>query len=229
MRPILAFVLILSIAPAVSAATSRIQGSALLERNRPVAGATVVVGSEGNGRRYVFTSTDSRGAFRVDGLPEGTYQVGFFRDGLLPILKPGIVLKPPFRGVVEVVMKPGSAVLPSAGSSAPEGGAPARVRGTASELEGAALSDVKIRFVRVDGSADPRETVTDGSGTFAVDELPPGRWEVESLGLAFLPLRAEIALEGESVLRLQLVRQPAGYRPLPLDLIPREEPIPPPE
>jgi hypothetical protein len=225
---VLAFVVASTVASAADEAataipTSRIQGSAIFERNRPIAGATVVVRSESGDGRFVLTSTDARGKFQVDGLPEGSYGVAFVRDGLQPVIKTGIELKPPFRGVVEVIMRPGTAGPPPAAPS----GAPVRLRGSALDTDGKPLPDVKIRFVRADGQTEPREALTDGTGTFDLEGLPSGRWEIESLGLAFLPLRAEIPLEGETSVRLVLVRQPATYKPLPLDLIPPEEPIPP--
>jgi len=49
---------------------------------------------------------DESGAFHVDGLPEATYTVEFRRDGLETVRKQGVTLRFPFRGIVEVVMKP---------------------------------------------------------------------------------------------------------------------------
>lgn len=209
---------------------SRVQGSAMLGRNRPVAGATVLVATESGTPAYYLTSTDAKGSFHVDGLPEGTYAVEFSRDGLAPIAKSGIVVKPPYRGIVEVTMSAAGGASPVPAKSPTADAAGTRVKLTGVVLDAAfkqPVSDVKLRLVRAGGPADPHETLTASDGSFSVDDLPAGRWTLESLGLAFLPLRAELRLTGDATAKLVLVGQPATYQAPALDLVPREEPIPP--
>src|SRR5262245_55994919 len=67
-------------APATPRTTS-LQGTAIFTRNRPVAGATVVVSTRSRDAvpRILVTATDARGTFRIDGLSEGSYDVEFLR------------------------------------------------------------------------------------------------------------------------------------------------------
>src|SRR5262245_52744254 len=52
---------------------ARLQGSVKLERNRPVVGAAVTVVPEASDGEVIVTTTDSRGTFRVDDVPDGAY------------------------------------------------------------------------------------------------------------------------------------------------------------
>ena len=61
---------------------SRLQGAALLGRNRHVVGATVLIRRSDETSRFFVTASDSKGRFRVDGLPDGDYRVEVRREGL---------------------------------------------------------------------------------------------------------------------------------------------------
>ena len=66
-------------------------------------------------------------------------------------------------------------------------------------------------------------------GEFAASGLAEGEWILEAKGLEFLPVRATLPLTGGATrVRLVLVPQPTAFDPLPIDLLPEEEPIPPP-
>lgn len=216
-------------APSATPRLSRLQGSAILERNRPVAGATVVIRSSARPGELYVTATNAKGAFRIEGLADGTYEVEFRREGLLPVTKDKVEVHAPFRSIVEVTMKPGkSETQRTSPAPAPaEEGATLRVEGTAVS-EDAAVPDVLVRLIRLDAATDPREVHTGKDGGFQVDALAAGEWELESRGLAYLPVHASFKLDRPTRVQLVLVPQPAIYEPQPQELLPREEPIPPP-
>ena len=74
--------------------------------------------------RIFVTSTDEKGAYRFDALPEGVYRVRLLKHGLEPVLKDGVELRFPFRAVVEVVMEPASGAAPPALSAVSSGSGP---------------------------------------------------------------------------------------------------------
>ena len=89
------------------------------------------------------------------------------------------------------------------------------------------MADVTLRFVRADGTVDPRRVRTDGDGVFELPELPGGLWRLEVLGVGYLPLRTRLELDGDTELSVVLVEQPVNYDPSPLDLMPPEQPLVP--
>jgi len=205
---------------------ARLQGSVKLERNRPVVGAAVTVIPEAGDGPLIVTTTDSRGTFRVDDVPDGAYTVVFERSGLDAVRKQHVELKAPFRPTVEVVMKPGTGLVVAAPQQADTA---ATVAGIAGDRDGGSVSDLKVRLLPAKGDTDPRETVTDAAGAFELTDVPPGPWTLEARGLAYLPVRATLPLAGGTLrVRLVLVPQPPAFDPLPEDLLPPEEPIPPP-
>jgi hypothetical protein len=80
---------------------------------------------------------------------------------------------------------------------------------------------------RVDGTDEPRSTLSRADGSFAVEDLSPGAWRLEILGAGYLPIRVALDLDVDSRLTALLVPQPMNYTPAPEDLLPPEEPIPP--
>jgi hypothetical protein len=187
----------------------------------------VTVIPEGPGGEVLVTTTDSRGTFRVDDVPDGLYTVVFERSGLESVRKQHVELKAPFRPTVEVLMKAGNALVVAAPARPDE---TAAVTGRATDRDGAVVSDLKVRLVPAKGDSDPLEVVTTATGAFEATGLAPGPWMLEARGLAYLPVRATLPLDGGGLrLRLVLVPQPPAFDPLPEDLLPPEEPIPPPD
>ncbi len=215
----------------VSGKLGRLQGAVYEGRRRNVVGVTVVVGSETDGARRFITSSDVRGRFHVQDLPNGSYRVDLRREGYAPVRKSDVELRFPFRAVVEVLMTPVD--VGADGAAAPrrqpsEPGA-VTVRGQVTvRTEDKPLGDVMIRFVRIDGGDDPRQVLTARDGTFAVAGLLSGRWQVEVRGVGFLAIQTALDLGQDADLRFALVEQPPDFKPGPLELMPPEEPIPPP-
>jgi hypothetical protein len=210
---------------------SQLGGRAYLGRNAPVVGATVLVQPEDRDREAYLTSTDEDGEFRVDGLPDGSYRVRVEREGLAAKTKESIPLKFPFRAVVELDMDllgSGSAATQSVvpRSSSPDG--TLRLTGEVVEAGAGPLGEVQLRFVRLDGREDPRGLRSRPDGTFELEGAGAGVWRVEISGVGYISQRMALDLHGVALLKVILVRQPADYDPTPLELMPPEQPIPPP-
>lgn len=210
---------------------SRLQGAARLGRNRQVVGATVLIRRSDETSRVFVTASDSKGQFRVDGLPDGDYRVEVRREGLSTVVKDHVDLRFPSRAVIEVTMLPADTapdpvMPPTAGESL--GSVPrVVVRGEVVERDGEAMPEVALRFVRTDGRADPIVTRTGDDGSFELPELPAGRWRLDTRVVGFLPIWVGMDFLEDTRLTVALVPQPAGYDPSPLELMPPEQPIPP--
>jgi len=210
-------------APPAASAGGQILGRALLGRNDPVVGAVVVVRPDGDRSAYRATATDARGSFRFDGLPEGSWTCTIAKDGLRPIVKRAIDVRAPYRAVVEVTMEKGAAPPPP---PAPSGGAASLSGVVVGEALGG-LAEARVRLVPAGGRGDPKTALTAPDGSFALDGLSAGRFDLEIEGPGFLPIRTTVDLAGDATLTARLVPQPPGYDPLPEDLMPLEQPIPP--
>ena len=209
--------------------TTRLQGRAFLGRRQPVIGASVLAKLQDGGRAFL-TVTDEKGDFRFENMPEGTYRVELRRADLVPVIKEGVALQAPFRAVLELPMvaAPQADATRASGNAAPPTGTHVRLAGRVTDRDGAPMPDVRMRWVAVDGRGDPAVTTTRSDGSFEVSALSAGEWRVHLLGLGYLPLRATMPVERDAQLDIVLVRQSASYEPLAIDIIPEEEPIPPP-
>lgn len=210
---------------------SRLQGAAKLGRNRHVVGATVLIRRSDEASRFFVTTSDSKGRFRVDGLPDGEYRVEVRREGLRTVVKDRVDLRFPSRAVIEVTMQPADAApapVPPPTSGESLGNVPqVVVRGEVVELDGGAMPEVALRFVRTDGRADPIVERTGEDGSFELPELPAGRWRLDTRVVGFLPIWVSMDFQEDTRLTVSMVPQPAGYDPSPLELMPPEQPVPP--
>lgn len=213
---------------------TRLQGTVLKGRRDPLVGATVLVRPDGDPSRLWLTATGERGAFRLDDLPNGQYVVAVTRPNFTPIVKDHVVVRFPFRAVVELTMVPAApgaeqdaSVGQASGAAAAATGVVVAVSGTVVDLEQRPVADVRLRLVRVDGSHDPRSLRTEADGSFRIDDLPAGLWRVEIAGVGAIGLRKNVTLGADATMRVVMVPQPADYLPSPLELMPPERPIPP--
>jgi hypothetical protein len=183
----------------------------------------VIIKPDGAGRHIYAATTGEAGTFAFDGVADGTYRGEARRDGYTPVVKTGIVVRAPFRAVVELLLTKGSAPMepppPAEGTASLAGRV--RVEG------GVPVGEVRVRLTRADAGTDPRTSLTDSTGAFTFTELDAGRWRLEALGAGLLPFRADVDLTGDMTIDLGLARQPANYKPLPQDLIVPEDVIPP--
>jgi hypothetical protein len=205
--------------------SGQIRGTISYGRHLPAVGVVVTLAPEGPGARVYVATTGESGTFAFDGVPDGTYRGSVRREGYLPVVKSGIVVRAPFRAVVELALVRGNA--PPDPPKDLEG--EASVTGSVRIAGGAPLAEVRVRLTRPDAKDDPRVALTDAGGGFAFTGLKAGRWRLELLGAGLLPLRTDLELTGEVTLDAALARQPANYQPLPQDLIVPEDVIPPKE
>jgi len=208
---------------------SRIQGTVILSRRNPVVGATVLLTALDPPRRVWVSSTDDRGEFRMDALPEGSYRLEARRQDLASVVRDRIALHPPFRAVIELTMHPveGGATPETTASPGAEA-AGLHVTGRTVDRAGTPVPDARLKWVDAAGRRDPANLQSGEDGSFKLENLPPGTWRLEVLGVGFLPVRVDLPVQEDTAVTAVLVRQSAGHEPLPLDLIPPEEPIPPP-
>jgi hypothetical protein len=209
---------------------SSLQGRAYLGRNAPVIGATALVQSQERSADLYLTSSDDKGRFRVDGLPEGLYRVRVERQGLVPRSMEDIAVRYPFRAVVELAMARASDST-AGGSEATPATAGSRalvnVSGKVVEQNGGPAGDIRMRFVKRGGGDDPRILRSAADGSFALPAMTAGEWQVEINGVGLLPQRISLDLIEDANLTVIMARQPPGYEQTPLDLMPPEQPIPP--
>ena len=210
---------------------ARIQGTVILSRRNPVVGATVLLTAQQPPLRVWVTATDDRGEFRMEALPEGVYRLETRRSDLQTLVRDNVALKPPFRAVVELTMAPapGGATPETTVAPSPDTGAALKVTGKTVDREGNPVSEARLRLVDAAGRRDPQSFRSGEDGTFAVEGLSGGTWRFEVMGVGFLPVRVDLPVSSDTGVTAVLVRQSASHEPLPLDLIPQEEPIPPPE
>ena len=214
-------------ADASPAATARpggqVRGSISYGRRAPAVGAVVIFRPEKAATPLYAATTGATGTFGFDAVPDGTYRAEVRRDGYATQEKTGIVVRAPFRAVVELTLAPGSAP-PRSGESA-EGSA--SIRGRVRVAGGAPMAEIRVRLVRPDAADDPRTSLTDAGGGFDFPGMKAGRWRLELSGAGLLPLRADVELAGEVALEASLAQQPANYQPPAQDLIVPEDVIPP--
>jgi hypothetical protein len=215
--------------PAVPSVPARsggqIRGSISYGRHLPAAGVVVIVSPEGSATRVYAATTGETGTFAFDGVADGTYRAEARREGYLTVVKTGIVVRAPFRAVVELALARGDTPPEPPKSFDGEASLTGQVR----VAGGAPLAEVRVRIARPDALDDPRTALTDAAGGFAFPGLKAGRWRLELVGAGLLPLRADLDLAGSVELGAALARQPANYQPLPQDLIVPEDVIPPKE
>jgi hypothetical protein len=202
----------------------QVRGTISYGRHIPAIGAVVILRPAAGSTPVYAATTGASGAFGFDGVPDGTYRAEVRRDGYTTQQKSGIVVRAPFRAVVELTLAPGTpATSPPSASAEGDAALAGRVR----IAGGAPIAEVRARIVRPDAADDPRTALTDASGGFVFPGLKAGLWRLEISGAGLLPLRTEIDLSGEVVLEAALAQQPANYQPPAQDLIVPEDVIPP--
>ncbi len=213
-------------APDTPLAAGELSGRVEMGRNRGVAGATVLLTAEDAPGRLALTSTNGHGAFRFEGLEDGRYRLDVRRPGFTGVTKDGIVVRRPYRAIVDLtLLREGAAPEPTSLRSV--AGTSARLRGRVRTEEGTSPTQIPLQLRPLGGEGEPRTLRTDPHGEFDSGELAAGLWELQIRGVGWLSVRADLDLNGPVGLDVSLVRQPADYEPSPLELMPPELPLPP--
>ncbi len=216
-----------------AAKSSGLQGRVRLTRRRGIPGVSVIVTPAGGGSAVWLTSTDDRGQFKLNDVPDGTYDLRLERDGYGPIRKGNVEVRYPFRAVVETTMQPAGAGPASTADGAQPAsiGSPREltVEGRVIGADGEPIGEVEVRALHVEARHDPRTVLTGEAGGFMLEGLAAGTWSLQIRGLGYLTIRGELTLFEDTVARVRLIEQPPDYEPSPLDLLPLEIPLPPPD
>ncbi|MHC5049725.1 MAG: carboxypeptidase regulatory-like domain-containing protein [Planctomycetota bacterium] len=143
----------------VLSATAPIEGRVQDASGTPVRGAVVEAFSAGTASEPArSTVTEKDGSFSLAGLPEGEYRV----RSRLPIGGPQVASEPVAAGASDLVLE-----LP----------APGALAGTVVDTEGNPVTSFELHITPPEGDV-VRVREASGDGTFRVDGVAPGRYEV---------------------------------------------------
>jgi hypothetical protein len=223
-------------------------------RREKITGAMVLLSNEDKRSHLIVTTTDADGMFRVEGIPQGSYRILIYRDGVRPAVKEKIRVTGPFRAVAELTVERGDEPPPAvaiglpgeAGPSTGEeeiGGPPPffdaspSAGGLTIEVtgpEGEPVEGARVLLRRIGGGVDPLRGETGEDGLLAVDRPLVGPYSVRIVSPGHLPLRIARLEVGEGNpggplwITAFLVDRPYAYPGTPSDLLPDERPLPPP-
>lgn len=225
--------------PAVllSSGKGRLLGEVSFSRQEPVAGANIVLVREGDPGRLVLGTTDVRGLFRFESIPEGTWTIGVVREGATPIMKKGIGVHPPARAVLDFVLKkaPGRVDPPVVdlaqyeASVGPLRGGPPMMTVQVIDQAMRPIREGRVLFRSRGPQVDPLRGATDGQGVARMPPPDPGEYLLKIDVPGFLPLRVDRLVLGRTplVATAVLTPRPLDYPSTPADLLPDEKPAPP--
>jgi protocatechuate 3,4-dioxygenase beta subunit len=158
----------------------------------PIVNATVVANLEGGGGRQAATHTDDGGAYRMDGLTGGTYQVGTMSSlfGGASRRDTVTVAGDQTLDIVFPAAKLGGTVLDAAGRQP--------------------LPDAVVEVTAADAAANPfvRSVTTDSNGTFLLADIEPKSYTVNVRKAGYQYSKREItaAEQGTDALTFELTR-----------------------
>jgi hypothetical protein len=227
--------LVLSL-PALGAAADpvgqgRIRGTVRDLTRKPLAGLLVRLVAPGRGLVHV-TNTDEKGIYAFEGLEAGPYDVEVSGSGFQRQIKKEILVRPPFRNIVDFSLPPGPMTDTEPASPVvylPPEGEPAfrEVTGLFTDKEKRPIPDVLVRLTNPVTAASFRAR-SDREGKIRIPEVPVGVYRVviSSPGYVAVELpRAEVSRARGLSLNLSLVEYPLNFDGRVEDLIPEERPV----
>ncbi len=203
-----------------------------------VPGATVKVSNKAQSVIYL-TSTDEEGAWRLNNIPEGNYRVEILKEGFEYIEKKKVEVRFPFRTVVELHAIPSMETVGNIrhwGRLSKEKNLPQKneavggiynLWGKASAIDGSSILNIEIRLRSLDREVNPQRTFSASDGSFALERLPAGLYDLFIMVPGYLPLRTLIDVNDDVELIAMMLLQPLDYEATPSELLSSEEPIPP--
>jgi hypothetical protein len=217
---------------------SWMSGKYFVTRKQMVPGATVKVMDEKHEKIYL-TSTDEEGAWRLNNIPGGNYSVEIFKEGFDYIEKKNVGVRFPFRTVVELQATPSMETI---GDIRRWGKLPKKkdyrqrneaandtfkLSGKASAIDGSSLLDTEIRLRDFNREINPLRTFSRSDGSFVLEGLPPGFYDLFIMVPGYLPLWIIMDINGDVEITAMMLLQPLNYEATPSELLPSEKPIPP--
>ncbi len=218
-----------------------ISGRYYVSRRVNVAGATVKLDS-GSGKDIYLTVTDERGKWNFKDIPEGKYDIEIFKEGFEQSGKRDIVLWFPFKSIIELKAIPSAKAYGSVkqwstkrkeiqGSTGDPSGSKlttVTINGKALSQTGEPLSGTQFILKDINGRIDPYRGTADAAGNCIIEDVRAGLYDLAISSMTYFPLRLVLDVDQGMNLHVIMVPQPQDYHYTPLDLIPPEEPLPPP-
>ena len=151
------------------AGEGRLRGEVSFSRQEPAVGAAVVLIREGDPGRLLLGVTDLHGCFRFESIPGGSWTIGIVQDGAVPEIKSGIVVKPPGRAVVDILLKKatGRVEPPVFDLARFEGTASASARSTTSAVTKTAATTGATKAT-ITTATDTKATITTATDMTAI-------------------------------------------------------------
>ena len=88
----------------------QIRGEVTDASGAPLVGVSIILSPAGRPDIVYATSTDEDGRYAFNGLVPETYQVQAHGQGVMPVIKTGVRVKPPFRAITDMSMAPAESV-----------------------------------------------------------------------------------------------------------------------
>jgi len=218
--------------PALGAVHGRIRGTVKSLDRKPIAGLLVRLLSPDNGLVHV-TNTDDKGIYAFEDLDAGNYDVQVSGSGYQNQIKKEILVRPPFRNIVDFSLPPGpvgeGSPLSPVIYQPPAGEATLKeVTGSFSDKEKRPIPDVAMSLTNpVTGASFHGQSSREGK--ILIPGVPAGiyRAVVSSPGYVTVELKeVEVSRKSGLTLNLSLVTYPLNFEGRLEDLVPEETPVP---
>jgi carboxypeptidase family protein len=222
--------------PARPGEDGRLRGEVSFNRQSPVVGADVVGVHDGDPGRLLLGVTDMNGYFRFESIPSGSWTLGVAREGVAPVTKPGVLVQPPARCVVDLQMRAaeGRAEPPRVDLARFETSAAAARAGEGMivevmDTEMRPIIDARVSLRSRGPRVDPIRGAADIQGIARLAAPEPGEYAFKVEVPGFLPAHIEHLVLGRTapIVTVVLTPRPLDYPARPAELLPEEKSIPP--
>ncbi len=225
---------VLAILPAGGAIRGRIRGTIRDLGRKPLAGVLVRLVSPEGGLIHV-TNTDDKGVYAFEELEAGTYDVEASGSGHQKQIKKEILVRPPFRNIVDFTLPPGPVGQDDPVSPViyqPPSGEPVSrdVTGVFTDKDKHPIADVVVTLTNPVTGVSLRGR-SDRAGKLLIPAVPAGTYRVVIFSPGYVTMELKEAVVNRDAglsLNLSLVEYPLHFDGRVEDLIPEEKPVPPP-
>jgi protocatechuate 3,4-dioxygenase beta subunit len=205
----------------------KIRGAVYDSKKKPLAGMMVQLISKDEGGLLQVTGTDEKGQYLFQDLPPGAYDVEVGAEGYRQQRKGKILVRPPFRNIVDFQIEPlrpgeaaGSGSLlpgPPKRTASPETtgtGDRVAVRGRLLDQQKRPVQEASVTFIPLVGKG-VYQASSGVDGTFSIDLVPAGRYRVRVVSPGHVALdldSVEVQAPHGLDLRLLLVDYPLNIK-----------------